>query len=201
MLQGRLNLDSGPNIQFAKIGRNKATVFSGLCSEHDSELFRPIDDSPFDSNSDEHKFLIAYRSVLRELHAKMNGATIVHNQFGKAVELGKIDPNSHDPIGMAATIAIAEAYSFYRFKWDFDKWYRERRFDLLEHICLTVNTVPSLAVSAAYSTFDTMKSLPNRLNPPTVILNVFPVSNNKTIALFSFKKAHREYFIPHTSTN
>jgi hypothetical protein len=98
---------------------------------------------------------------------------------------------------MAATIAIAEAYSFYRFKWDFDKWYRERRFDLLEHICLTVNTVPSLAVSAAYSTFDTMKSLPNRLNPPTVILNVFPVSNNKTIALFSFKKAHREYFIPH----
>jgi len=47
MLRQRLDLDQGPEIRFESVGVNRATVFSGLCAEHDSSLFRVIEhDAP-----------------------------------------------------------------------------------------------------------------------------------------------------------
>ena len=80
MIKGRLELhspqdslqDSLLKIEFKKISRYKATTFTGLCSQHDNELFQPIDKNDFDKQSEEHCFLLAYRSVLRELYVKMD---------------------------------------------------------------------------------------------------------------------------------
>jgi hypothetical protein len=58
-----------PNYAFERIGRNRATTFTGLCSQHDTELFKPIDTAVIDLESTEHLFLLAYRSVLKEAHA------------------------------------------------------------------------------------------------------------------------------------
>jgi hypothetical protein len=41
----------------------RASTFTGLCSPHDAEIFRPIDTENFNPRSQEHLFLIAYRSV------------------------------------------------------------------------------------------------------------------------------------------
>ncbi|MCK6467494.1 MAG: hypothetical protein L6Q53_04755 [Candidatus Brocadia sinica] len=45
MLQPKINFDEGPKAEFKDVGRNKATTFTGLCGEHDNQLFKPIDDS------------------------------------------------------------------------------------------------------------------------------------------------------------
>ena len=36
-------VDGEPKLEFAKIGRNDASTFTGLCSKHDTELFKSID--------------------------------------------------------------------------------------------------------------------------------------------------------------
>ena len=68
------------------VGRNDAITFTGSCSEHDRRIFEPIDKSPINVQDDEHLFLLAYRSVLRELYAVATGA--VKNQLGYRAKSG-----------------------------------------------------------------------------------------------------------------
>jgi hypothetical protein len=35
-----------PQISFERVGRNQASTFTGLCSHHDTEIFKPIDTKP-----------------------------------------------------------------------------------------------------------------------------------------------------------
>ncbi len=51
------------------IGINKASTFTGFCSYHDDETFKPIETNPIQINN-EHIFLIAYRALCKELYAK-----------------------------------------------------------------------------------------------------------------------------------
>lgn len=51
------------------IGINKASTFSGFCNFHDTETFKPIETSQIQINN-EHIFLIAYRSLCKEIYAK-----------------------------------------------------------------------------------------------------------------------------------
>jgi hypothetical protein len=58
-----------PMLELAKIGRNEASTFTGLCEKHDGEIFKVIDTKPLDVSNDEQLTLLAYRSVMREMHA------------------------------------------------------------------------------------------------------------------------------------
>ena len=69
--------DRGPIIDYGLVGRKEATTFTGLCDEHDNEVFRPIDTNDINAENQQHLFLLAYRAVLRELHATMEG----HQRF------------------------------------------------------------------------------------------------------------------------
>ena len=87
----------GPVLKFKKTGRNKASTFTGLCAQHDSDLFRPIDTSCFDPNSEEHCFLVAFRSVHRELHATVRRqifwdrwVCILRESSRSALRLGRV---------------------------------------------------------------------------------------------------------------
>ena len=71
-------------VAFESIGRHRATTFTGLCGKHDRLIFEPIDKSPIDIRNGEHLFLVAYRSVLRELHATLSGAA--RSSFGSDSE-------------------------------------------------------------------------------------------------------------------
>lgn len=51
------------------IGTKKATTFTGFCETHDSEIFIPIEQSPFTA-TDEQCFLLAFRAISRELFIK-----------------------------------------------------------------------------------------------------------------------------------
>src|SRR5580765_5050240 len=73
-LTRRIEAGTGPVFFFDDIGRNRATTFTGFCSEHDSSIFRPIEINTFQPSASEHLFLAAYRAVAKELHAMMEGA-------------------------------------------------------------------------------------------------------------------------------
>jgi len=51
------------------IGINEASTFTGFCNFHDTETFKPIEINDIEI-SNEHIFLIAYRSLCKEIYAK-----------------------------------------------------------------------------------------------------------------------------------
>lgn len=51
------------------IGKGTASTFFGFCDFHDSALFAPIENFPFD-NSDKHCFLHSYRAFAHSYHKK-----------------------------------------------------------------------------------------------------------------------------------
>lgn len=54
-------------------GWKQASTFPGFCGYHDKHLFSALEDKPF-VGSKEQCFLLAYRSIAKELHAKTNSA-------------------------------------------------------------------------------------------------------------------------------
>ena len=65
----RLDAERGPIVDLTKVGRNRATTFAGLCSEHDRMAFAPIELGKLDLQSPEHLFLLAFRATFYEVHA------------------------------------------------------------------------------------------------------------------------------------
>ncbi len=197
MPQMEIDIDAGPSVKFKEVGRNKATTFTGLCDEHDGKLFDPIDNSKFDPTNNEQLFLIAYRSVLRELHAKMKSAADIQKQYSRGVELGRFDPNVYDAPMMISIVTMVEAYSFYRYKFSFDSIYGNSAYSEIAHnVEFFNNLTPSIAVSATYSHIDNIKTLDDRQDPKCISLNVFPDDNGVYI-IFSYRKEHKNIVLPH----
>lgn len=71
MLDNHLSsiIKNNGSISYKLVGVKKATTFTGFCEHHDNEAFKPIESSPF-TPSKEFAFLLAYRAICRELHAK-----------------------------------------------------------------------------------------------------------------------------------
>lgn len=57
------------------LGINKASTFTGFCVNHDSELFAPLETTPFTA-SPEQCFLLAYRALAREIYTKDASANL-----------------------------------------------------------------------------------------------------------------------------
>ena len=181
----RLNLDTEPEIEFKEVGRNKATTFTGLCGEHDSQLFRPIDVNQFDSSNEEQKFLIAYRSVLRELHTRIKSARDLQTTYQKSAEAGMWYPkNMDEPFWKAATRPIIEAINLYQCKQDYDNIYNSNSFTEVKHdyICIKKNCF--LAVSSLFNPINS-SAQNKRSEAKFIVLNVFP-HNKNTIVLLSY---------------
>lgn len=69
-----------------EIGLNKASTFSGFCSNHDKNIFSPIEDKLL-APDPEQCLLLAYRGLIYELYAKEYA--INHNDFLREFDKGK----------------------------------------------------------------------------------------------------------------
>jgi hypothetical protein len=49
---------NGIEINFESVGRNNASTFTGFCSQHDSDIFAPIDKGTLDPTNREQLFLL-----------------------------------------------------------------------------------------------------------------------------------------------
>ena len=193
------NLNTGAKIEFKLVGRNQATTFTGLCGHHDSELFLPIDTNKFDIKNEEQKFLIAYRSVLRELHSRTKAAIDLQSIYQKGVEVGKFDPCNFDEPMFKATMEWMNCYTFYRYKCVYDNIYINSSFAEIEHDYIQINNRSCpIAVSSLISPINNMKFLQERLEPKYIVLNVFPLEED-TIILFSYRKSHRDDLSPYVN--
>lgn len=113
--------DKGPVIGYKLVGRNEATTFTGLCDEHDREIFRPIDTNDINIENQQHLFLLAYRAVLRGLHATMEGVLKIQSVYLKRVELDLDPKNQPSQAGMEAVAHMMKSWRTFRYKYEYDQ--------------------------------------------------------------------------------
>ncbi|MGI9070225.1 MAG: hypothetical protein ACR2JB_02565 [Bryobacteraceae bacterium] len=163
-----------PHVAFELIGRNKAATFSGLCGKHDHSIFEPIDKAAIDANSDEHLFLMAYRSVILELHAAISGAVKIQLGFQRKVELGLVRGDVPTPDGIRSMEFCSNAYDSYLYKREFDTAYTDADASRIEHVrFFEPRRLPTIAVSALFS----LDGIQVGDDVARVSLNIYPFEN------------------------
>lgn len=106
------NLDSlfkvlkGENpIKYETTGTRDAFRFKGFCATHDNDLFYPIENGEVDWYDERNQYLLAYKTICRELRAKEDAYQLLSNTL-KTFEWGA---DSYDiPIGMTYEILNAQ---------------------------------------------------------------------------------------------
>lgn len=179
---------AGPEIVLKRIGRNNASTFTGMCAVHDAQLFRPIDTQPLNVADTEHLFLLAYRSVTRELHAVMEAASKIQTAYRERVERGLDDPSKPTQAMMLATANLLKAYETYEYRLNhFDPALRTGKFDAIVHDVIEfTDQKPVIAVSSLFSFLD----LPGPEDFARCVLNVVPLSETRTVVVFSYVAAN-----------
>lgn len=175
----------GPSVEFAKVGKNSATTFTGLCADHDATLFRALDAQVFNSKSEEHLFLLAYRSVTREVHTCMEGAIRVQSSYRKLVERGIEDAKRITQASIMATGQLMKAYETYQYRATyFDEPLLATTYDTIQHDVIEFECRPVLAVASLFS----FPIIHRHNDLVRCVLNVFPTSRARTVVVFSYAK-------------
>ena len=183
--KARIDKNKGPQIDLGLVGRDKATTFTGLCSVHDQELFAAIDNEEISLDNKQHLFLLAYRSVHRELHATMEAASKIQSAYLQLLELGLDPADQPSEAGMTAVGKMVIAWQTWKYKTDFDEVFLKENYDLICHDTFTINLPrPTIAVSALFS----MDDFVLEDDVLRVVLNVIPVTENHTHIIFSYRK-------------
>lgn len=182
----RIDKDKGPQVDYALVGRNKATTFSGLCSKHDNTIFKPIDDEPIDLENKRHLFLLSYRAVHRELHAAIDAAAKIQSSYKKRTQLDIDQKYRPSEAGLLALRQGMISWKTYRYKTDFDKAYLEQDFEKICHNTFVFELErPTIAVCALFSV-DNHTANDDALR---IALNILPISETKTYIVISYRKS------------
>ena len=138
-----------PHVAFKKIGRNKATTFTGFCAKHDSTVFELIDTNDFDANNENQLFLHSYRLVVREYHKQLES---IHKVNVAIAEQPKDDPKT--------MVALAQSQAFFQHNiapienlaQHYHDIYRRDLWDILRYKTITINTdSPFVAAGGVFS--------------------------------------------------
>jgi hypothetical protein len=152
MPRQHLDLDRGPTYRFETVGIRHATVFTGLCAEHDQTLFAPIDRAELRLSDRQQLFLYAYRAVLRETHVSFEAAAKLQAVYQKKCEIGLSDGNIPSRAGMFAVQRMIVAYETWLFKKIYDRALSRARYQDVVYDCVDLGeTEPCIAVSSLFS--------------------------------------------------
>lgn len=200
VVEMRMNFSTEPpRPEFRSIGRNEASTFPGFCQQHDTEIFKPIDTKPLDIEDAEQLFLLAYRSVSRELHAIMDGAVRVQGGLNFLVKRGEVRPDETSRPMVEATVQLLKSWGMYKYRLKFyDSTLVHNRFSEIKHSVFTIeNEKPVLAASSFFSVKPPKR--PGHLFPG-VSLNVVPLTESRAAVVFSYAPEHsgdvRRYIAP-----
>jgi hypothetical protein len=172
-----------PILEFEKVGRNEASTFTGLCSEHDTELFKVIDTEPLNVDNEEHLRLLAYRSVIRDLHTNIEQGNRLWLLDQELVKATGGDPREVVSVPFLCALEFYEkAKNVYKYRrTHFDRPLEQGKQPDLKHSVLELpNQAPVLAVSALFST---SHSEQGDIIGPT--LNIVPMNEKRTAVILS----------------
>lgn len=185
----RIRIREGkPTCEFASVGRNNASTFTGLCAKHDAEIFRAIDTKPFDPTDAEQLFLIAYRAVTREFHATLEGAIRIQGVYQNQVAKKIIPGNVPTPAALEAVMHMMKAWGIWKYRIaSYDKPMALSQFGSLRHsVFMIQGQAPVVAAASLFSADD--KAWGEAF--AAVVLNIVPTGPESTAVVFSYAPEH-----------
>ena len=186
----------GGKIEFEKVGRNKATTFSGFCKEHDDKVFTEIEKEPY-TGTEKQKFLYAYRAFAQEYHKKERLMKSVQKSFKIKPSILRCNGAPH--IGNYRYRQL-EMYDINEYKKRFDEAFRLNNFSILEHFEILIENEYDFAVTSMFTLItdienkvinDTYSKKFERMK--SCFITVVPLEN-KTLILLSWLKEDSDVF-------
>ncbi len=201
---------TNPRVEFVRRGvQRKATVFTGLCNEHDNHIFSPMEDRKPNLDNMRHSFLLAYKAVLEQTHKARMAVDVtrkwLHEEEAENAELvrrrGKTFLTAN-PRLLRATLAFRQHLAdieqhlkgMLARKRRFDDAYHRRTYDLLEHERITLPEEAG-AHFVAIGLINTAKFEFQPRESTFVSLNVLPLRRS-TELLLSFLADERDLALP-----
>lgn len=90
--------------------KKKATTFTGFCSYHDREVFKPIETEEYNKENVEHNFIFAYRIFAYEYYKKHVAFKAVQKMIRKKPSILKIEMGVRHYRGYQLGIKDMDAY-------------------------------------------------------------------------------------------
>lgn len=167
------------------IGKKEASTFFGFCDYHDSKLFSPIENFPFDS-SDKHCFLHSYRSFAHTYHRKKEEHKMLTTP-SKHLEIYTPNDLYYKIKGVELGLADLEFY-----KQKLDQMLDNEEYDGLEYYVYTLPRSYPIAFSGAFTPYFTpngivVNDINEAENPEpfkNIMLTVLP-DKEQTIIIFA----------------
>lgn len=179
--------DGEPICAFKRISRNKASTFTGFCNHHDTEIFKAIDTKPLSLNDDEQLFLIAYRSVTRELHTTMESAMRLQIALEKKINDGLVPKNTVSLPMIAAKQYMLKAWGVWKHRYEFyDRPLVECRPGEILHSTFIISGRKPVLASSSFFSVDN-KEWGKRF--AAVTLNLIPLSDSETVVVVSYPRS------------
>lgn len=179
----RLKENKG-NFEIEKIGVRKASTLLMFCSEHDKQIFSPLEDGIFGLNK-ENCFLLAYRAICREWYSK-NNAQNIREIFDN--QLLKMSIDAYFTHGN-----YAGYLDLIRVKYILDDALIKKDYNILNHYVFELKGKNNLVTSFAYSPDENFKKEKiqdlltfDKFVVPIVVNSIF--RNNRGYIIFSWEK-------------
>ena len=191
MMRAPLSFQERPKVKAKLVGQFEASVFPGLCQEHDAQIFSPIDKDDLQKPNGEQLFLLSYRSFLKEVQ------TLYWKQMSQMHSARSLAamPNNSSHVNLAAQVQAYESHlrfgQFYSLKKLFDVAYIQQDFDKCFDEFVTLIPRTSFTVSSVFEPSHDMngaeiKSIRGQIRP-LVFLNVVPCDVGSLVVVATLK--------------
>lgn len=175
-----------PKCAFEKIGRNQASTFPGFCAQHDTELFKPIDTKSLSLDDREQLFLIAYRSISRELHTVMESAMRLQATLEQQIAVGRVPKDKPSLPMIEATKHMMKFWGVWKHRLQhYDKPLVSGKYKTIEHSFFTIENRNSVLAASSFFSVDN-KQWGKAFAAVTV--NVIPLSAQSAAVIVSYPK-------------
>ena len=165
------------------IGKGVASTFFGFCDYHDTTLFSPIENFPFD-NSDKHCFLHSYRAFAHSYHRKKEELKAYKADSNYSKVIPKVTLLS---MIEGAEIGVAEGEIE---KKKLDELLDKQEYDGLEYFTYILPKKFPIACSSQISPYYSYKGTPmnnhvdSKIPYSHIMLTILP-DHNQTIIIFA----------------
>jgi hypothetical protein len=122
------------------VGVDRVSTFTGFCSHHDHEVFKPIEHGPF-TPTPEALFLYGYRALCAALYTAKYRFELV-KAMAASVQAAGIEPYSRQDSDLKANELNANELEENKAAWDRDL--AARAFDRYDHLVLTCPKTPDI---------------------------------------------------------
>ncbi|WP_319226363.1 hypothetical protein [Draconibacterium orientale] len=168
------------------IGKKKASIFTGFCDFHDSKLFSPIENFPFQGTS-EQLFLFTYRTFAHGLHQLLE----TYTYYTSKGDFIKFFPR--DYLHQHVKLTRFRIEKLLRYKKILNNHIKLKNYDNIKYHYRIIKPFVPIASSSILAPMYTFKNV--YLNPREeysyLVLNIIPDTTQTIICISQFEEDYK----------